>query len=1342
MSLIINLNGKYGDNGLSIPIKPVISVTEQKPTSLTVVLSNYDEAQNFEFQVDDNIQFESPITLTQENNIAVFENLGEGQFFVRGRGLSPSTQYSNVIDVFLEATQLRSLTISAQAEDSQVSISHNLLADEPNIETVNVLRRTASTQFAVIDNFSGTTSNYVDVTVNNDTEYFYRLDLVPSSFDFLSSQSNVVNATPVATIPQLSPPTNLNVVWDNETEGTGTFSWNNVTNATSYDVYLDDVFVENINTNSRLFTGLTKGTVYSFGVEAKADGYTNSENVFINRSPLDLTVTQIIPENYGAEAYYKPLDGRYAEGLQFPLINYEPLTEEEFNLLNTGLTYSNYPNGVTKISPVDNNGNAVNGVFQSEDVGKKFVGLRANRNGDSTIYIDEYAPFTISSRYANVIYQNGNICLVDFEFNGNAQSGQPSQSLLKGKGRIFYDNSTALNNWVNAVILQSSTENVVGAGESYSRNGYVLKVYEAPEFIPPSIISSNNNITLTTKSGAANVVLGDRMRIKFGIEDYYQFQPIEGAKKYNQSQNIFKFSGYTGKFVSHGVQWIPPAYSFLASQSFLRIMTSGSFGENGASVIIHGENFAEYDELQAGYGVNQDEQYQIQSSNISSCGTYTGDGSVVTHDVDKFVFDAHINCHYSGAFAGGQRGGSTRGALFEIYKDFVLDFEPQEKYAPFTMLSQAKFTTNYSGLAGGGGDTDYLPPHAIEITSDNGTFFEVLTMGGGYRNLIFHIDRFVFLGNYTRFNQINGYYNYYYKNTSTPITTDRDGSYTRNPKKTMVDWMIMRSKENDGVTPKLLRLSKEYNMRESLNNDMLFQKVIPSLGIPMNNSVKTHINWSLVFQKYKDQLSNDDLNYISEVESRPQALQLGDKYRLCAWVEVSNTIGFNIGDTITIKDSSNNVLATANLRYVDDYLYTKRLILGECTANISTASTVENASTSTNVTNTSDFDPTLIYTISRLQTGGWPVSNLFSRISLDNKTSFTNGVVIQGVTSGAIGTVVTEKLWETDESTNSIKVQVTNNTKFLVGETINITSGGSGSAVIQNNSKCNNNSGEVYLYSLSTDMVYGAAISTGSWEAGYYYWYGITDIDMPNRVNGNDNNDPLMYVEVVESNAEVLLDGESRPFRVTYRSLGKLLNSYTFNNFNRKLDSTGYLNGTDINNLQSFDSANWLSEGEAAGHLFYSTGERTYYWLNGNANLGYARVNNTSDSSNSFERFSKGWWIKDVINPPSGQWMSPELGSTRTQFETQYNYHLQNTSYDPTVNGYAANEEIGYDNAGNKLFPPKICFYGSNYLDNNGGMNNTSGQNIIRSQNSQDAPELPKTIKDILTALGESTTID
>jgi hypothetical protein len=160
--------------------------------------------------------------------------------------------------------------------------------------------------------------------------------------------------------------------------------------------------------------------------------------------------------------------------------------------------------------------------------------------------------------------------------------------------------------------------------------------------------------------------------------------------------------------------------------------------------------------------------------------------------------------------------------------------------------------------------------------------------------------------------------------------------------------------------------------------------------------------------------------------------------------------------------------------------------------------------------------------------------------------------------------------------------------------------------------------------------------------------------------------------------------------------------------------------------LPKYDAPEWVRSEDSAGHLLYTVGEVTRYWYDGDARSSFARVNETSDESESFSQYSKGWIIKNVKNPPVGQWISPAIGSTRNQFEKQRLYSAENPSYKPE---YAKREEM--------MFPPKIGLYGTNSKDDMGGWEDPTGSNIIRNDDPAAAPPLPRKVRDILKRLGE-----
>jgi hypothetical protein len=266
----------------------------------------------------------------------------------------------------------------------------------------------------------------------------------------------------------------------------------------------------------------------------------------------------------------------------------------------------------------------------------------------------------------------------------------------------------------------------------------------------------------------------------------------------------------------------------------------------------------------------------------------------------------------------------------------------------------------------------------------------------------------------------------------------------------------------------------------------------------------------------------------------------------------------------------------------------------------------------------------------------------------------------------------------------------------------------------------------VYSYKNGGEYYLGIINPTVSNRAkGYYYAIGITDAALPVEINGNDYADPLIWVKWVTSQAEELLDGVARPCTYTYRGLPRFANNtYTFTRSSRTY--TGTTMGYNRAALPSYRANSWVYTGDAAGHLFYSVGEITRYWFDGDARSGFARVNNTSFSVASFAKYSKGWIIKNVINPPLGQWASAESASTKNQFETQYNWSVLYPSHAPD---YIAREGM--------IYPPKLGLYGTNSADSSGSWNNTSGVNVVRDANDANAPQIPTTLQELLTELGE-----
>jgi hypothetical protein len=1364
--MIIHLLAKHGSGQGEIPeSKPVLTVQSQAPSEVVVTLINYGGG-DFIIEASTSAAF-AAVTQTATGNEAnsfqaTLSDLGTGTFYLRGRK-STGTVNSDTTEIIVETTPLRVLDItSIISGDGSVTINHDCTASETGSTTVAVMRRIAPSEFAQIDTFTTATTPYTDNTVVNGDVYDYRLDLLPSTIDFTRSTSNIVQASPVAGTPTLTAPTTPSVVWDEVTGGSGTFIF---TDASGGDA---EEFVVNIKvqstgvsvasttltapTVSYAFSGLTVGVQYTFEVYATAVGFNNSTTSSIQREAIDPNATALTLEQFGGEAYTKPLDGRLYDSQQFPLINFEPLDQTAFEALVPSWTYdvdfdTDFPKGVTKITPVNDSGTPVTGVFTSQDVGKKFVGLKANRNGDSAGFIDEYVPFSISARYANVIYQDGDICLVDFEYNGNAAAGEPSQALNGGKGRIFFDNKDAWSAFKTQVETDLASGDVDVEFAQLQRTGYAVSSYEMTQYQSISLTGSND-VNITTSTGDPST--GARFRVKFGVEDYYAFQPEEGAKFYtNQPLQLFTPSSYNGKVVSHGGEWITPHHAFKAGDSFDRTIWNGTLG-SGTMLFIHCNSQAEIDEMEAGYGVDSTiDHCVLKAFECGSAGTYTGDGSVTTHDVDKFGFAAFVDFKFRGKYAAGfWASGNVGAGFFTLFKEGTLNFTPESDYSVAVAEFDAKFTTDLTGIGNGGGETDYLPDHAIEITSDNGNFFEVLSMGGDNDSTVYVIKNaaqtkaFLFLGSTPRYNQINGYINscFIKSTTTTPFVTDGAGSYTRTTKKTLVDWEIVKEKEDDGTTPKFIRCSKDYMMSEdrSLVSPNL---TIPTVGAPIRNAIRTHLNPTTILNTKADLFSNAQRDWIHEVDTYAKGWQIDDQFKLCAWIEVDDFTGLSVGDTVTGDTSG----ATGVIRYIDDGVkYTRRLVLG----NANDSTNVGNFSTDTTLNggaytitdsvweHEASFDPSQVYTVDRKQRINYSGSKFNVWVQLDDSSAFA---VAQTVTTPSFsGTVVSKDNWETTP-TNAIKIRITSGLP-LVGETLTITSGGSGSATILTNDNFDDGT-TCYKFSYLQDWAVGIAKDERTFEGGYFSECAVLDRDLPDKYSGALK-DPLLYIEVVNSEAEELLDGNSRRVKVSFRDNAKWDNESGFRfaliNQNRRYISSATTYGTGYASI-TYDTE-WYSVGDPAGHLNYGVFENTEMYYDVDFKAGNWRSNQTNKTRTALLGLSKGKYIKDCVNMPDQQWLQPQKTSSNDTFSKQETIYNDNPSYDPSVSGWAFDEQMITDNGGNDISLPKLGFYGSNSADSSGAITLT-GNNVIRSATSSDAPELPKTIKDILTLLGEPTTI-
>lgn len=1363
-SIIIQLHARYG-SGTSAPIsnKPTLNVVgEPTPTSAVFSLTNYGSGDYIVYASQDpsfaTIQYS--VIAAQGTNAAFTDLPLIGEWYFRAKKNTDAGILSEVTLIIFEQEQLRSLTISANAGNGQVTITHDCSETEAGVSVVSVKRGTSIGTLTEIATFAPTTAPYVDAIVVNDTLYYYRLDLMPINADYLASQSNIDDATPQAATTTLSTPSGLTFTQIDNTSGT--FSWNSVLNAELYVPSLNGTQYTAQAGTSILISGLTVGQSITLAVYATATGFNNSTNASISRTVVDVeNIDALTPAEFGVvDVYENPLDGRNYEGFQYPEINYNVLNEVEFNALNTGLVYADYPNGVTKLTPVDDLGVPVAGVFSADDVQKDFVGFKAHLYGAAGDYVDEYCPYSLGSPYSKVIWQNGDICLVDFAYNGGSYDVNP---ITNGRGIIFKNNSVGLNAMFDAWKLPTTPENIVF--EKLERTGRILKTYYAPQLKQIDTTGVAKNMYMYSLDGSP-------FRIHYGVEEYYHLQLSEGTLKYIQPTILFKFTGFANKVVSYNGQIIPPRYSFTSSEPFLRVLSTGTLAGGAVFYTIGSKSLAVYNELTNGYG-NRDEKFEIQVGSINNSGSYAGEG--VLYDVDKFAFDAHEDFDFSGAFAMGQSGGGTSGAFMRALINGTLDFDPQEKWAPSSHTFQARLTQDFTNI-GGTGDSDpasksYLPSRCFEILNNTGNWLQVRVMGGNNRTDIIHFGKFVGLGNVKRYNQFDQYYNLLYNNNETPLITNVDGKNTITASKMIVDWEIVTEKEADGVTPKLITISRDYLSKSSdydlsgYWNGAHRPIYMSEIGLPLRNAIRTHPNMVTALGKHTKEFTASDFTWISRIDRKPKEWQVDDQFKICAWVELSDITGLGVGDTITSNDGGTGVI-----RDIDTAPFLNRITIGSANKSFHTATTANGKT----ITDASDYDPTIVYTCFRKQRGDYPSTDKYQTIKLADTTGFVYNATLKqtysGSVSGATGEVVSF-------TSPHLVVKLTNYlpdssqiaASFIAEDIVSITANGTGSSAILFDENICKISGDPWQYSAgeySRGVNFGDNDgTTGEARQGYLYSYIMISPNLPYRINGVDDVNPLFNIEVVHSEVEAtmpnILSGEPFDVRHTYLGVPKFANNSTnINNVTAKrLESgAGFICGygkpfaeyITNNPIMTFDSESWLSIGDPYGNLSYTV-EATTYFLKGlrkgrNLNPSTMRPANKSNVDNTLlGGNSKGYTVIDCEG--IDRLDEVEKASSSSQFERQRIIMEANPTYVPQ---YAIDEELLPPNE-TAPYRAKVRLYGANSIalfnspseyEFDGTSNvDPTGTNVVRDESLLNAPQEPKTLRDLKALMISKTTI-
>lgn len=466
-----------------------------------------------------------------------------------------------------------------------------------------------------------------------------------------------------------------------------------------------------------------------------------------------------------------------------------------------------------------------NPIFSQNDLGKTFCGLFAHKNPQDVNLerVDEYYPNIIGSRYSKIIeVLNPNRIRVDFSYN-----------IGSTKGYIFHDNSKAYNELMKKYV----SDNSIGIWLEPNKT-YVVREFDS------IVLPKEKDFIIKTSDNAKSY-------LKLGIEDYFQWNKSLGTPLYKVSSFLFDIGISDKNFTSKNIVYLPPHRRIPEAQSSgTRLFWGTSVAEQSRVISVIGNTAL--DEMRS-IGNNKTNEifYGIGLGVLYAGGTYTGNGSKITDDVDDYLH-VHIKDfeHEGPSFS--DLKANMGGGLLLVAKDVYTNFRDENKYAPTSVKMKGRLTSDYTGISIK--DKSKYPSHVIEITSDN-SFYQTAntngTRGWANANNIFFIDKFVFwqpTGNYWKYL----YEQWYNSGVKNNWIVNEDGGNFFSGKK-----MIM---------PHIPRKGQKYFLGRKYEQN---ERTIGSIS---KNRVKGSVNWAAI--------QNKNWNEVSGITSMPIQLQPNDKFKI------------------------------------------------------------------------------------------------------------------------------------------------------------------------------------------------------------------------------------------------------------------------------------------------------------------------------------------------------------------------------------------------------------------------------------------------------------------------------